>query len=109
MILASSVTKPSRSGLAPNPTQQLREDSVTFTPASTASNALPLLPSTSQAPLLAARPASQVEMTTGLPVTLSANAGAAPAGPATGFCPSTTAACVFFASSKPSEPKNEEA
>src|SRR5258708_5707611 len=95
MILASSVTKPSRSGLAPNPTQQLGEDSVTFTPASTASSALPLLPRTSQAPLLAATPASQVDMTTGLPVTVTG--------------PAKAAAVLFFANSKPSEPKNEEA
>src|ERR1700722_17020725 len=109
MILASSVTKPSRSGLAPKPTHHFREAPVTFPPAPPASSALPLLPRTSHAPLLAARPASQVDMTTGLPVTRSAIAGAAPAGPVTGFCPALAAACVLFASSKPIEPKNEDA
>src|SRR5580692_4478924 len=77
MIQASSVTWPSRSGLAPRPTQQLTEDSVTLTPASTASRAEPLRPSTSQAPLFAARPVSQVEMTTGPP---GAGPGEAPTG-----------------------------
>src|SRR6185437_11039665 len=70
MMLASRVTCPSRSGLAPKPTQQLIDDSVIFTPASTASSALPPRPSTSQAPLLASLPVSQVEMTTGFPVTI---------------------------------------
>src|SRR5450432_20326 len=69
MMQASRVTKPSRSGLAPNPTQQLCSASVTITPASTASSALPPLPSISQAPLLALRPASQVEITIGIPFT----------------------------------------
>src|SRR5450432_159523 len=68
MMQASSVTKPSLSGLAPNPTQQLCSASVTITPASTASSALPPLPNISHAPLLAFNPASQVEITMGLPV-----------------------------------------
>ena len=65
IIDASRVTKPSRSGLAPSPTQQFWEDSVTITPASTASRALPPLPSIFQAPLFASIPASQVETTRG--------------------------------------------
>src|SRR5450432_733742 len=68
IIHASSVTKPSLSGLAPRPTQQLCSASVTITPASTASNALPPLPKIFQAPLLAFSPASQVEITIGMPV-----------------------------------------
>jgi len=79
MIDASRVTKPSRSGFAPKPTQQLIVDSVTFTPASTASRADPFRLSTSQAPLFAAIPVSHVEMTTGCPVTAAALAGAATA------------------------------
>src|SRR5262249_8870873 len=65
MMLASSVTKPSRSGLAFKPTQQFCDASVTITPCSTASSALPPLLNTSHAALLASRPASQVEITTG--------------------------------------------
>jgi len=53
------------------PTQQFCESSVTITPFSTASIAFPFLLNTSQAALLAATPASQVEMTTGFPVTIS--------------------------------------
>src|SRR5690606_426263 len=69
MMQASSVTNPSRSGLALSPTQQFCEASVIFTPASTASQARPEEDKTSQAPLFAAGPASQVEMTMGLPFT----------------------------------------
>src|SRR6201994_3894685 len=95
MILASRVTNPSRSGLAPSPTQQLMEDSVTLTPASTASRAEPFRLSTSQAPLLAANPVSQVEMTTGCPVTLEpASTGAA--------------APAFFVSNNPNDPNRDE-
>src|SRR4030095_544843 len=70
IMLASSVTNPSRSGLAPRPTQQFCEFSVTITPFSTASIAFPFLLKTSQAALLAASPASQVEITTGFPATI---------------------------------------
>src|SRR5258705_9853122 len=68
IMQASRVTKPSRSGLALRPTQQFWESSVTITPFSTASIAFPFLLKISQAALLAASPASQVEITTGLPV-----------------------------------------
>src|SRR6187549_3485987 len=67
MIHASRVTKPSRSGLAPRPTQQFCEASVTITPCSTASSALLPAPSTFQAPMFASSPASQVDITMGLP------------------------------------------
>src|ERR1700761_4559866 len=96
-MLASSVTCPSRSGLAPKPTQQLIDDSVTRTPASTASSALPFLPNTSQAPLFAATPVSQVESTTGFPTTL------APA-----CTSSTTAASAFLFIKTPSDPRNDD-
>src|SRR5579871_5984021 len=86
MIDASSVTNPSLSGLAPRPTQQLVVDSVTITPASTASSADPLLPSTAHAPLFAANPVSHVEITTGCLAT-------AASGPAT---PAGTLAIPFF-------------
>src|SRR5436190_23459528 len=68
IMQASSVTYPSRSGLAPSPTQQFWEASVTITPASTASNALPPDPSIFQAPLFASIPGSQVETTMGFAV-----------------------------------------
>src|SRR4029079_5105027 len=61
----------SRSGLAPRPTQQPCSDSVTITPASTASNARPPFLRISQAPLFAFRPESQVDITIGLPLTVS--------------------------------------
>src|SRR5687768_18657 len=64
---ASNVTKPSRSGLAPKPTQQFCEASVTITPCSTASRALPPAPNIFHAALLASSPASQVEMTIAFP------------------------------------------
>src|SRR4030095_6497238 len=66
---ASSVTNPSRSGLAPRPTQQLIEDSVTLTPSSTASHALPPLLRIFHSALLASKPVLQVEITIGLPFT----------------------------------------
>jgi len=57
MIHASSVTFPSLSGKPPKPTLLFEaSDSVTLTPASTASNALPPLSSFSQAALFAAIP-----------------------------------------------------
>src|ERR1700755_471119 len=97
MILASRVTNPSRSGLAPSPTQQLMEDSVTLTPASTASRAEPFRLNTSQAPLLAASPVSQVEITIGCPITLSSLSMDA-----------SEAAPAFFVSNNPNDPKKEE-
>src|ERR1700760_4788070 len=111
MILASRVTNPSRSGLAPSPTQQLMEDSVTLTPASTASRAEPFRLSTSQAPLLAASPVSQVEMTTGCPSTRPSSASS----PEAVFdrpCASTVgpgpAAPAFFVSNNPNDPNRDE-
>src|SRR5579871_1500682 len=98
MMLASRVTNPSRSGLAPNPTQQLMEDSVTLTPASTASSADPLLPNTAHAPLLASIPVSQVEMTTGCPVTLNKEEASVEA----------TIAPAFLANKSPRDPSIEE-
>jgi hypothetical protein len=65
-MLASKVTIPSLSGLAPKPTQQLISDSITITPFSTASIALPFVLRISHAAILALNPASQVEITTGL-------------------------------------------
>src|SRR5688572_1594489 len=69
IIHASKVTNPSRSGLAPRPTQQFCDASVTITPCSTASRARPPTPRTFQAALLASRPASQVDITMALPLT----------------------------------------
>lgn len=74
MMQASRVTIPSRSGLPPRPTQQFWLASVTITPFSTASRAVPARLNTSQAPLLASTPASQVEITTG-PMLFAVRAG----------------------------------
>src|ERR1700761_9419341 len=93
MIEASKVTIPSRSGFAPKPTQQLIEDSVTITPASTASSADPFALSTSHAPLFASRPVSHVEMTTGRPATV------------TGLVPAAIARLPVII---PSEPNKED-
>ena len=65
MMDASNVTIPSLSGFAPSPTQQLSSFSVTMTPCSTASKALPPLFNTSQAATFALNPASQVDATIG--------------------------------------------
>ena len=65
MMQASRVTNPSRSGFAPNPTQQFSSDSVTITPFSTASSARPPERKIFQAAAFAAIPASQVDITRG--------------------------------------------
>src|SRR3989338_5780917 len=63
---ASRVTCPSRSGRPPKPTLRLlMSDSVTRTPCSAASKALPPSESTFQAASFAATPCSQVEITIG--------------------------------------------
>jgi hypothetical protein len=63
---ASRVTRPSRSGNPPYPTEELvGSASGTWTPFSTASSALPLFFNISQAAAFAAIPKSQVEITMG--------------------------------------------
>jgi hypothetical protein len=69
IIQASSVTFPSLSGLPPRPTlRSLGSASGTFTPASTASNAFPLLAKIFQASSLASIPNFHVEITIGFTV-----------------------------------------
>src|SRR5689334_11212395 len=66
LVRSTRVTIPSLSGLAPIPTQQLIVFSVTITPASTASKALPLLFNICHAALFALIPSFHVDITIGL-------------------------------------------
>src|SRR5258708_33776801 len=67
IIHASSVTRPSRSGKPPSPTEvSFGSPSGTWTPASTASSARPFLDKIFQASAFAPTPKFQVEITIGL-------------------------------------------